>query len=171
MPPPAPPSPDIHLNESALVPFTGDDRSDELEATSKLSLVNGALQLKNGDNPPANLNPIASNEFQAEDRATIKFHEVGKGHVAGLTLFSQAVRGITFPESGLIHNSGAISVRGPSEVPQSADHPAAVCQNARHRKETVASLRSGHNLAVHTTRSASFVRLRLSCKYDAHRVP
>ena len=98
MRPPAPPSPDIHLNESALVPFTGDDRSDELEATSKLSLVNGALQLKNGDNPPASLNPIASNEFQAEDLATIKFHEVGKGHVSGLTLFSQAVRGITYPQ-------------------------------------------------------------------------
>jgi hypothetical protein len=35
--PPAPPSPDIHLNESALGP--GDDRSGELEASYKLSLA------------------------------------------------------------------------------------------------------------------------------------
>ena len=99
MRPPAPPNPDIHLNESALGPFTGDDRSDELEATYKLSLVNGALQLKNVDNPPANPNPIAPNEFQAEDLGTIVFHEAGNGHVSGLTLFSQAARGITFQKA------------------------------------------------------------------------
>jgi hypothetical protein len=97
--PPAPPSPDIHLNESALGPFTGDGHSDELEATYKLSLVNGARQLKNGDNPPANLNPIAPNEFQAEDLGTIVFHEAGNGHVSGLTPFSQAARGITFQKA------------------------------------------------------------------------
>jgi hypothetical protein len=52
--------------------------------------------LKNGDNPPPNLSPIAPNEFQAEDLGTIVFHEGGNGHVSGLTLFSQAARGITF---------------------------------------------------------------------------
>ena len=99
MRPPAPPSPDIHPNESALGPFTDDDRSDELEATYKLSLINAARQLKNGDNPPANLNPIAPNEFQAEDLGTIVFHEAGNGHVSGLTPFSQAARGITFQKA------------------------------------------------------------------------
>ena len=99
MRPPAPPSPETHLNESALGPFTDDDRRDELEATYKLSLVNGALQLKNGDNPPANLNPIAPNEFQAEDLGTIVFHKAGNGHLSGLTLFSPAARGITFQKA------------------------------------------------------------------------
>jgi len=55
--------------------------------------------LKNGDNPPANLNPIAPNGFQAEDLGTIVFHEAGNGHVSGLTLFSQAARGITFQKA------------------------------------------------------------------------
>jgi hypothetical protein len=95
----APPSPDIHFSESALGPFTGDYRSDELEATYKLSLVNGALHWKNGDNPPVNLNPVAPNEFQAEDLRTIAFHQAGNSHVSGLTLFSQAARGITFQEA------------------------------------------------------------------------
>jgi hypothetical protein len=55
--------------------------------------------LKNGDNLPANLNPIAPNEFQADDLGAIMFHKVGNGHISGLTLFSQAPRGITFQKA------------------------------------------------------------------------
>ncbi len=88
--------PDIHPSESALQGFTGDYHSDELEATYKLSLVNRALTLKNGDQPPVNLNPVAPNEFQAGDLGTIVFHSVGTTHAFGLTLFSQSARGITF---------------------------------------------------------------------------
>jgi len=88
--------PDIHLSESALSGLTGDYHSDELQATYKLSLVNGALKLKNGDHPAVNLNPVAANEFQAGDLGTVEFQGAGNNHVWGLTLFSQAARGITF---------------------------------------------------------------------------
>jgi len=88
--------PHIHVSESALSGFTGNYHSDELEATYKLSLVNGTLTLKNGDQPPVNLNPVAANEFQAGDLGTIVFQVAGNSHVSGLTLFSQPARGITF---------------------------------------------------------------------------
>jgi len=88
--------PDIHVSESTLSGFAGDYHSDELEGTYNLSLVKGALKLRNGDNPPVDLNPVAPNEFQAGDLGTVVFHGVGNDHVSGLTLFSQSARGITF---------------------------------------------------------------------------
>lgn len=90
---------DIRLSESALSGFTGDYHSDELEATYKVSLVKGALLLKNSDNPPVNLNPVAPDEFQAGDFGTIVFHGDGNNHASGLTLFSQSARGITFQKA------------------------------------------------------------------------
>ncbi|MFI5095002.1 MAG: serine hydrolase domain-containing protein [Candidatus Acidiferrales bacterium] len=91
--------PHIHVSEFALSGFTGNYHSDELEATYKLSLVKGALTLKNGDQPAVNLNPVAANEFQAGDLGTIVFHVAGNSHVSGLTLFSQPARGITFQKA------------------------------------------------------------------------
>jgi len=88
--------PHIDVSESALGGFTGKYHSDELEATYKLSLANGVLTLKNGDQPPVNLNPVAANEFQAGDLGTIVFQVAGNSRVSGLTLFSQPARGITF---------------------------------------------------------------------------
>ena len=88
--------PDIHLSESALSGFAGDYHSDELDATYNLSLVEGMLKLKNGDNPPVELGPVAPNEFQAGDLGTVVFDTTGDRHVRGLTLFSQPARGITF---------------------------------------------------------------------------
>jgi len=91
--------PDIHLSESALSVLTGEYRSDELDATYKVSLVKGTLTLKNGDQPPVSLNPVAPNEFQAGDLGTIVFHDAGNNHVSRLTLFSQPARGITFQKA------------------------------------------------------------------------
>jgi CubicO group peptidase (beta-lactamase class C family) len=88
--------PHIQMSESALSALTGDYHSDELDATYKLSLVKGALTLKNGDQPPVDLIPVAANEFQAGDLGTIVFHLAGNSHASGLTLFSQPARGITF---------------------------------------------------------------------------
>lgn len=89
----------IDVSESALSRFTGKYHSDELEATYKLSLANGTLTLKNGDQPPVNLNPVAANEFRAGDLGTIVFQVAGNSHVSGLTLFSQPARGITFQKA------------------------------------------------------------------------
>ena len=91
--------PHIDVSESVLSGFTGKYHSGELEATYKLSLVNGTLTLRNGDQPPVNLNPVAANEFQAGDLGTIVFHVAGNYHISGLTLFSQPARGITFQKA------------------------------------------------------------------------
>jgi hypothetical protein len=91
--------PDIQVSESALNGFTGNYHSDELEATYKLSLVKGALILNNGDQPSVNLHPVGANEFQAGDLGTIVFRVADSHHVAGLTLFSQPARGITFQKT------------------------------------------------------------------------
>jgi hypothetical protein len=81
------------------MPSTGKHHSDELEATYKLSLANGILTPKNGDQPQVHLNPVASNEFQAGDLGTIVFQVAGNCHASGLILFSQSARGITFQKT------------------------------------------------------------------------
>ena len=87
---------DIHLGQSTLGGLTGDYHSDELDATYQLSLLQGALTLKFGDQPPVNLIPVAANEFQAGDLGTIVFQVAGNAHVSGRTLYSQLARGMTF---------------------------------------------------------------------------
>jgi len=87
--------PDIHLNEAALSALAGDYRSDELDATYKLSLVKGALTLQVGTQPAMSLNPVAPNEFEAGDRGTVVFQGTGN-HISSLTFFSQRARGISF---------------------------------------------------------------------------
>jgi hypothetical protein len=51
------------MSESALSRLTGNYYSDELDATYNVSVVKGALTLKFGDQPPVNLNPVATKEF------------------------------------------------------------------------------------------------------------
>ena len=91
--------PHIHVNESALNRFAGNYHSGELGATYTLSVVKGVLTLKNGNQPPVGLNPVAADEFQAGDLGTIVLHFAGNDHVSGLTLFSQPARGITFQKT------------------------------------------------------------------------
>jgi hypothetical protein len=45
------------LNEPALSGFTGNYRSDELDATYKVSLVKGARSLQIGTEAPVKMNP------------------------------------------------------------------------------------------------------------------
>jgi CubicO group peptidase (beta-lactamase class C family) len=91
--------PHIPMSESALSRLTGNYYSDELDATYNVSVVKGALTLKFGDQPPVNLNPVATKEFQAGDLGTIGFHVSGNSHAFGLTLYSQPARGITFQKA------------------------------------------------------------------------
>ena len=88
--------PDVHLSESELHGFAGDYYSDELGAAYKLSLLKGVLTLKVGDNSPIELNPVATNEFQAGDLGTIVFPLKGENRVSSMTLFSRSARGISF---------------------------------------------------------------------------
>ena len=89
----------IPLSESALSKFTGNYHSEELDATYKVALVQGALTLKCGDQAAVDLNPVSANEFQAGDLGTIAFEVSGKPHDPGLTLYSQPARGITFQKA------------------------------------------------------------------------
>lgn len=86
--------PHMHLSASALTVFAGDYDSDELDATYKLSLVEGALTLKNGDRPSVKLIPVAPNQFQAGDLGTIVFRLDRNNQVSAMTLFSQTARDI-----------------------------------------------------------------------------
>jgi CubicO group peptidase (beta-lactamase class C family) len=87
---------EMHLTESDLRAFAGKYRSEELGASYELSLERGDLMLTILDKPPLKLNAVAPNEFEAGDLGTLVFHPGAHQDVAGLTLFSQAARGIEF---------------------------------------------------------------------------
>jgi CubicO group peptidase (beta-lactamase class C family) len=84
------------LSEAALSAYTGEYRSDELDATYTFSISQGALTLKNHDNPPLKLKPVAPNQFDAGDLGMLVFGVDANHHVSALTVFSQAARGIDF---------------------------------------------------------------------------
>lgn len=88
--------PDIHLTPSELSVFPGRYKSDELDATYAIGVEHGDLVLKIRDQPSIKLKPISPLEFEAGNLGAIVFHEDAKHQVSGLTLFSQAARGIAF---------------------------------------------------------------------------
>jgi CubicO group peptidase (beta-lactamase class C family) len=87
---------DIDLNQTELNAFAGQYRSEELDASYIVSIEQRSLMLKMHNRPPVRLDPIASDEFHAGDLGTVVFHAAGNHHVSGLTVFSQAARGIDF---------------------------------------------------------------------------
>jgi CubicO group peptidase (beta-lactamase class C family) len=88
--------PDIHLKESELRAFRGKYYSDELNATYEVSLEEGALSLKNGDDGAVKLSPVARNEFQAGDFGTVVFSIDKDNRSRELVLFSEPARNIRF---------------------------------------------------------------------------
>lgn len=88
--------PDIHLSSADLSVFPGRYRSEELDATYAIGVEQGDLTLSIRDQPPIKLKPIAPLEFEAGDLGAVVFREEVGHHVSGLTLFSQAARGIAF---------------------------------------------------------------------------
>lgn len=91
--------PEVHMTQAALEGFAGRYRSDELDATYTLTIEQCSLTLKNRSRAPVKLIPISSNEFQAGDMGTIVISTGANARVSGLTLFSQAARGITFKKT------------------------------------------------------------------------
>lgn len=87
---------DIHLIPAELSVVTGRYKSEELDATYVVGVEQGDLTLTIRDQPPIKLKAIAPREFEAGNLGAIVFHEDAKHHVTGLTLFSQAARGIAF---------------------------------------------------------------------------
>ena len=87
---------EIHLGEPALASYTGQFRSTELDAFYGLSLEKDTLTLRNRNNPPQKLIPIAKDEFDAGDLGTLIFERDSGSRVLGFRVFPDDARGIEF---------------------------------------------------------------------------
>ena len=90
---------ELHLGEHALAAYEGRFRSEELDATYSLSIVQGMLTLSNRENPPEKLIPIVQDEFDAGSIGTVLFHREKDGRVSSMTMFTQDVRGVEFKKT------------------------------------------------------------------------
>lgn len=95
---------EIRLSNPELAAYAGRFQSAELDATYSLSLEQGTLTLRNRDNPPEQLIPVAPDEFDANALGRVVFHRDSDGRVSNLTVFTQDVRGVEFQR-----NANAIS--------------------------------------------------------------
>jgi CubicO group peptidase (beta-lactamase class C family) len=87
---------ELHLGEPVLASYTGQFRSAELDTVYSLSIDKGVLTLRNHDNPPQKLIPIAKDEFDAGDFGRLVFERDSGGRVFGFRVFTQDARGIEF---------------------------------------------------------------------------
>jgi CubicO group peptidase (beta-lactamase class C family) len=87
---------ELHLGESVLASYTGQFRSTELDAVYGLFLEKDALILRNRDNPPQKLTPIAKDEFDAGDLGRLVFERDSGGRVLSLRVFMEEARSIEF---------------------------------------------------------------------------
>lgn len=87
---------EIPLGDPVLASYTGRFRSTELDTVYSLSLEEGTLTLRNRDNPPQKLIPIAHDEFDAGDLGRLVFEPDAGGRVFGFRVFAQDARGIAF---------------------------------------------------------------------------
>ncbi len=87
---------ELHLGELVLASYAGQFRSTELDIVYGLSLEKDTLTLRNRDNPPQKLTPIAKDEFDAGDLGRLVFERDSGGRVLGFRVFTQDARGIAF---------------------------------------------------------------------------
>lgn len=85
-----------HLGEPVLASYTGRFRSTDLDTVYGLSLEKDTLTLRNRDNKPQKLTPIAKDEFDAGDLGRLVFERDSGGRVFGFRIFIQDARGIAF---------------------------------------------------------------------------
>ncbi len=86
----------LHISEPRLASYTGQFRSTELDTVYGLFLEKDTLTLRNRDNPPQKLTPIAKDEFDAGDFGSLVFERDTDGRVFGIRLFTQDARAIAF---------------------------------------------------------------------------
>jgi CubicO group peptidase (beta-lactamase class C family) len=91
---------ELHLDKPVLVSYTGQFRSTELDTLYDLSLEKDSLTLRNRDNPPQKLTPIAKDEFEAGDLGRLVFERDSGGRVFGFRVFTQEASGIAFKKQG-----------------------------------------------------------------------
>ncbi len=89
---------ELHLAEPVLASYTGTFQSTELDAVYSLSVESNtlSLSLRDRDNPPQKLMPIAKDEFDAGDFGRVVFERDSGGRVFGFRVFTQAARDIAF---------------------------------------------------------------------------
>ena len=87
---------ELHLGVPVLASYTGQFRSTELDTVYGLSLEKNTLTLRNRNNPPQRLAPIAKDEFDAGDLGRLVFERDSGGRVLGFRVFTEEVRGIAF---------------------------------------------------------------------------
>lgn len=87
---------ELHLGEPVLASFTGRFQSPELDTVYRLSLESDSLTLRNRDNPPQKLTPIAKDEFDAGDLGRLVFQKDSSGRVLSFRVFAQDARGVAF---------------------------------------------------------------------------
>ena len=87
---------ELHLGEPVLASYAGRFRSTELDTVYGLSLEKDTLTLRNRDNPPQKLTPIAKDEFDAGDLGRLVFERDSDGRAFEFRIFTQDVRGIAF---------------------------------------------------------------------------
>lgn len=87
---------ELHLTEPALASYTGRFRSTELDTVYSLAIIKSILSVRNRDNPPEALTPIAKDEFDADDFGRLVFERDSGGRIVGFRVFTQAAREIAF---------------------------------------------------------------------------
>ena len=87
---------EIHLNNPVLASYAGQFRSRELDTVWSFSVDEGALTLRNHDNPPQKLTPIAKDEFDAGELGRLVFEQDLGGRIFAFRVFTQDARGIEF---------------------------------------------------------------------------
>jgi hypothetical protein len=88
--------PEPHLTDTELAAYTGRFRSTEVDATYTLSVDRGSLVLRLNRGRSLRLNPVAPDEFENEELATIVFQRNASHQVSGLSLFSGRARNVVF---------------------------------------------------------------------------
>jgi hypothetical protein len=88
--------PEPHLTDTELAAYTGRFRSTEVDATYTLSVDRGSLVLRLNRGSSLRLNPVAPDEFENEELATIVFQRNASHQVSGLSLFSGRARNVVF---------------------------------------------------------------------------
>jgi CubicO group peptidase (beta-lactamase class C family) len=90
---------ELRLGDAALAEFSGSYRSAELDATYRLSVKNGSLDLRTNWNQPIKLHPIVTDEFESEDLGTLVFHRDANHRVSGFSVFAGRVRDVGFEKT------------------------------------------------------------------------
>jgi CubicO group peptidase (beta-lactamase class C family) len=86
----------LHLSVAEIGRFTGNFHSEELDTTYMLSVEQGRLTIKKGNNAMMALDAVTQDEFYSSDLGTIVFHTDANHHVSGFNLSTQQARGIVF---------------------------------------------------------------------------